>query len=609
VSLSSPRFRSDLDAHRGELEGIAYYDVTDRATGSTFRMYEVEYLVARELDGRALDAVATGVVERLGVQTSAEELAQYAAKLGELGFLEQSELAGDVHDALSSAVLAPPGASASPTGAAAPNGPASEPAREPSDFSNMFKLMEGAAPAAPPAPTQPSRAEPDQKRPSFDEEPTLTAPPKIHSTIEAEFAADARTPVIEGQELEDLLVRTSPPPTPLDALRRPAADSSVYDRETVPGLPAMALEPSGPAAAAVVPALPPEAEPLPPRKVPDDTARVKPTAKKRRGTSPAWLAVPIVLVVALLAAVYWPAQTAAPAARVRVEPVRLETVVRLYPGAAQLYSVPPLKFSFAEPGTVAELLPPGQRVKPGDALAKLDGYVKLEKQLAELRSREAYYQNELDKAERTGNGPAFAHAKAKVEEKRTLIAGLQARYAKYVLSSTTPGLVSENMVKVGDAVTPGQPVTSVLQVRMRADFTMPPADAAALKAGMIARLQRADGKLVDCRVERVAEEGEGVAVRVEVLDVSGGLQARDTVRLVRSRYENIFRLPVQAVFRPGGGGDRVYVVQDGRARQRVVTVLDRDAREVLIGQGIAAGDRVVTSGAVALKDGATVQEE
>src|SRR5262249_50562417 len=202
---------------------------------------------------------------------------------------------------------------------------------------------------------------------------------------------------------------------------------------------------------------------------------------RRRGTSPAWLIVPLLLVSALLGAVYWPARPAAPLPTVHAQPVQLETVVRLFQGTAQLHAVDPLLFSFAESGTVAELLPPGQQVKPGDTLAKLDGFVKLEQQLAELHGREAYYQNELEKAERAGNQPGSSHARAKVEEKRALIAALQARYAKYVLSSTSPGLVSENRVKVGDAVTAGQPITSVLQLRLRADFTMPAGDAASLK--------------------------------------------------------------------------------------------------------------------------------
>src|SRR2546426_873971 len=71
-------------------------------------MYEVEYLVARALDGRPLDAVASDVTTRLGVETNADELSSYVDKLRELGFLESAGgLAGDVSAALESAVLEP----------------------------------------------------------------------------------------------------------------------------------------------------------------------------------------------------------------------------------------------------------------------------------------------------------------------------------------------------------------------------------------------------------------------------------------------------------------------------------------------------------------------
>jgi multidrug efflux pump subunit AcrA (membrane-fusion protein) len=50
-------------------------------------------------------------------------------------------------------------------------------------------------------------------------------------------------------------------------------------------------------------------------------------------------------------------------------------------------------------------------------------------------------------------------------------------------------------------------------------------------------------------------------------------------------------------------------VQDGKARQRVVTILDRDGKEVIVGQGLAPTDRVVTSGTLSLRDGADVSLE
>jgi RND family efflux transporter MFP subunit len=360
--------------------------------------------------------------------------------------------------------------------------------------------------------------------------------------------------------------------------------------------------------------LAPEVRPASPPAKPDkgDTGRVghipiqvKP---RRRGTSPLWLGVPLAVIGGLFAIVYLPSRSSTVGAlSVKSQVARAETVVRWYPSAAPLRGVEPVKFSFAEGGKVAELLPPGQQVKSGDSLAKLDGYVKLEKQLGEIRGREVFYQGELDKAERAGNGPAVAQARAKVQEKRSLIAGLQAKYARLVLSATTPGTVGENLAKVGDGVEAGQPVTTLSQLRLRVDFVMPKDVAGSLKTGMIGRLAREDGKLVDCRIEKVEEEGAETTVRAEVMDVASGVKSGERVRLVRSRFEGVIRLPTQSVVRAAGSPSLVYVVQGGKAQQRAVTILDKNDTEVLVGQGVAPGEHVVTSGAMALHDGSRVE--
>src|SRR5262249_9459982 len=154
------------------------------------------------------------------------------------------------------------------------------------------------------------------------------------------------------------------------------------------------------------------AEPEPARRA-DATDQL--VAQRRRGTSPLWPIAPLGVIIALLGAVYLPTRRAAPTiARVHIVAPKPESVVRLDPGAPELHAVEPLEFAFATEGKVAELLPPGQAVKSGDVLAKLDGYVKIERQLAELRSRQAFYENELDKAERAHNQAALDHSRKKV---------------------------------------------------------------------------------------------------------------------------------------------------------------------------------------------------
>jgi RND family efflux transporter MFP subunit len=668
VSVSAPRFRNDLAAHRGELQGLCYYDVTDRRTGTTFRMYEVEYLVARALDGRPLDAVAIDVAAKLGIDTSADELSGYVDKLRDLGFLEAvSELEGDVSAALESAVLEPQSPAKLARSAIRPDKATSnESAAVAADdaLRNVSQLFKNLAAQSEPPKTEPAKSAAPLAPMMFDDAQTRpvqpaapkTPPPLTRAPTPPPLTKTATPPPLTQTATPPPLTKSAPPPPlpktatpppvpdvtpplPLDALeeieaeatpaeefeqdtKTPIADPAQVEalvakaKRSTQSVPAVveAEIPDG-TTKSVATALDRMSEDGAPEEASGLPAAVESTAKvhamampKKRGTSPLWLAVPLVL-GGLAAAIYLPSRhPAAAAMQVHVTQIRPETVVRLYPGAAQLHAVEPVKFSFPEGGKLAELLPPGQQVKPGDMLAKLDGYQKLEKALGEVRQREAFYQGELEKAERANNDAGIKHAQAKVEEKRGMIAAIQSKYGKLVLSSTAPGVVGENLAKVGDDINPGQPVTTVTQARLRADFNMPLGEAQSLKTGMIARLQREDGKLVDCRVEKVDEEGDQAIVRLEVMDTTG-VQSNDRVRLVKTRLESVYKLPVAAVVHPTGGPDQVFVVQDGKARQRVITILDRDAKEVIVGQGLAPSDRVVTSGTLSLRDGAEVSLE
>jgi RND family efflux transporter MFP subunit len=57
------------------------------------------------------------------------------------------------------------------------------------------------------------------------------------------------------------------------------------------------------------------------------------------------------------------------------------------------------------------------------------------------------------------------------------------------------------------------------------------------------------------------------------------------------------------------GRDVVFVVQNGRAERRAVTVSSTGGDEAVIGAGIAAGERVVVDSPAGLSDGAAVKEK
>src|SRR6266567_442685 len=85
----TPRIRPDLKATPAEEQGVKYFDVADPRSGSKMRLYDFEWLIAEQLNGkRRFDEVAEYARQRLGIDPSPADLEAYAHKLAELGFFE-----------------------------------------------------------------------------------------------------------------------------------------------------------------------------------------------------------------------------------------------------------------------------------------------------------------------------------------------------------------------------------------------------------------------------------------------------------------------------------------------------------------------------------------
>jgi HlyD family secretion protein len=133
------------------------------------------------------------------------------------------------------------------------------------------------------------------------------------------------------------------------------------------------------------------------------------------------------------------------------------------------------------------------------------------------------------------------------------------------------------------------------------------------------------------KVSALGVEEQRVNVLIELIDPPErwrtlGDGYRVAVRLLVSVRDKVLTVPVGAVFpRPGGDDDRVasaptaanddgalpmavFVIEDGRARQREVMVADRNGREAWIASGLRAGERVIVYPGDAIADGVRVEE-
>ena len=175
------------------------------------------------------------------------------------------------------------------------------------------------------------------------------------------------------------------------------------------------------------------------------------------------------------------------------------------------------------------------------------------------------------------------------------------------------GVIETQIVAAGDYVKVGDPLYRLVSNRiLKAHLPYPESAAARIRPGQPVRLTsaQAPGRVIEGTVEQVkptvSETSRAIDVQVR-LDNDGGLRAGGTVNgaIVTGRKPAAVVVPEQSVvLRPAG--KVVYIVADGKARQRIVEPGVKQGGRIEIVKGLAAGELVAEDGAGFLSDGAAV---
>ena len=178
------------------------------------------------------------------------------------------------------------------------------------------------------------------------------------------------------------------------------------------------------------------------------------------------------------------------------------------------------------------------------------------------------------------------------------------------------GIIQTRTVETGQYV----PVGTVLATLVRRDplllrFQVPEQDAMPLHAGVIAKFNIAEDSVQhEARITHVAAAASQASRMVDVTahvinpnrpELRPGAFARVTVPIGATRDAPV--IP-QTAIRPSEKGFLAYTVDDGIARQRVLTLGMRTADgQVEVKSGLTAGESLVIRGAEALREGAKVK--
>jgi RND family efflux transporter MFP subunit len=240
------------------------------------------------------------------------------------------------------------------------------------------------------------------------------------------------------------------------------------------------------------------------------------------------------------------------------------------------------------------------------------------KRTAFLAEQDAVSGSELDN-QRARKDSAIARrvgSDAKVAEARTALRDC-------VLTSPIEGVVVKKRVEIGSLVSGGSVAFTVADVRtVKVVFAVPDVMVNSLHAGSpIAIRAEAVGGVFRGSITRIDPSADARSrtfeVEASIPNQDGRLKAGmvASVALAGDSAPTAARvaLPLSSLVRPGaaGRGFAVYQVQDSDGRTRValreVQLGELVGDRVMVREGLAAGDRVVTLGAALLHDGDAVR--
>jgi membrane fusion protein (multidrug efflux system) len=209
-------------------------------------------------------------------------------------------------------------------------------------------------------------------------------------------------------------------------------------------------------------------------------------------------------------------------------------------------------------------------------------------------------------------------AAASVREHEASLRLAERNLEDYTLKAPISGKVGIRRVDTGNYIESGTIITTVVEADpLEVLFTVPSRAMQGIEVGQPAEIRDTDtsrtviarGKIrvIDPRVDT---DTRMVSVKALVPNPEGRLKAGQFVgiTLVREHREDAVVVPEDAVI-PYAGKTFVFVVAEGRASRREITLGERLPEVVEVTSGLKPGETIVTRGQHRLADGALVEQQ
>lgn len=266
----------------------------------------------------------------------------------------------------------------------------------------------------------------------------------------------------------------------------------------------------------------------------------------------------------------------------------------------------------------------GEVVRAGQVLVRIDpdrARLNLAQIDAQVKKLEANYRraSELVKQQMVSVGD---HDQLRYDLENARAAWRLAQLELSYTNVTAPisGVVASRSIKAGNFVQINTPIIRIVDnSRLEATLNVPERDLTTLREGLPVRMQvdALPGRTFEGTVDRIApvvDAGSGTFRVVCAFDPDGGAAQPGVLQpgmFARIRIDYDSRAAALAIPRAAlledDGEAAVYVVRDGTAVRTGITTGYVDGGFIEVREGLAEGDRVVTAGKAALREGSAVQ--
>jgi RND family efflux transporter MFP subunit len=281
--------------------------------------------------------------------------------------------------------------------------------------------------------------------------------------------------------------------------------------------------------------------------------------------------------------------------------------------------------SAEEAGVIREILvEKGSTVSEGEPLFRIDNSI-LQAQLREAEARAALAREtserrrRLFEEDRVGSELAYLEARYQAEQAEAVLETLRERLERTVIRAPISGILESRSIEVGTLVAPGTSVARIVEVNpVKILGGVPERYAGAVSRGSsaIVSFDVLRGETFPARVQYV---GATVNPRnrtfdVEILLPNPGLTVKPemvaTIDILRRGLEEAIVVPQEALVRVEDGFVAFVATTEGgseTASVRPVVLGASQRNQVVVEEGLSAGDRLIVVGQTEVADGDRIQ--